>query len=122
MLNQLIVLLLSYFWNLFVDLHDPVYYDSLTTGSNVFKRDEGGLSFLTVVNQLRLTRKPRFPFPTKEVYQYEVIEFTFKDNHLIDKQTMTMPEYSSFWFRNTRVPYVLAVNAFKKLKRRGDYG
>lgn len=108
-------LLLSFFWNWWVKFHIPVTYQAQFVNKEVFKRKDGDYFHVIEVSQFKYSRVPRPPFLGRAVYQYEVTQCIFKDKHLVTKTTRVMPEYSSILFRNTRVPYVLAVNAFLEL-------
>ena len=97
-------LVLSFFWNWWVQYHAPVSYHSKLLNTEVME-----------VRQIRYNRNPKPPFVGKVIYVYHVTQYVFKDKHLVKTISKTMPEFSGKLFRNTRVPYVLAVNAFLEL-------
>lgn len=85
--------------------------------TEVITRRDGEYFYLIEVKQIKYCRRPRPPFMRRVVYLYQVTQYVFKDKHVIDTISRTMPELCNFMFRNTKVPYVLAVNAFLDLTK-----
>lgn len=109
-----------YLWNMLVEYQKPVEYTAIETNNNhTFKTNKNDLIFLLEVKQLRVKRKPRFPFISKVIYQYDVTQYTFRDNVFVNKRNARMPEFSFFLFRNTKIPHVLATNAFLEFNKEG---
>ena len=120
MVRQLIAGLLMYVWNAFVDFQKPIVYTIVETNNNqTFRFNRDGFIYLLEVKQLRKKRKPRFPFRSKIVYLYEVTQYTFKDNAFVNKRSDKLPEFCIFLFRNTKIPHVLAANAFLEFNKEG---
>lgn len=107
--------MLSFLWNWLVQFHMPVYYKAQLVNTEVITKRDDAFHYVIEVTQIRYSRNPKPPFLGKVVYVYKVTQYVFKDKHLINTVSKTMPEFSGRLFRNTRVPYVLAVNAFLEL-------
>ena len=95
--------------------HAPVSYHSELLNTEVITRQDDIFHYMLEVQQIRYSRSPKPPFVGKVIYVYQVTQYVFKDKHLVNTISKTMPEFSGKMFRNTRVPYVLAVNAFLEL-------
>ena len=107
--------MLSFFWNWWVQYHAPVSYHSKLLNTEVITKKDDIFQYVMEVRQIRYNRNPKPPFVGKVIYVYHVTQYVFKDKHLVKTISKTMPEFSGKLFRNTRVPYVLAVNAFLEL-------
>lgn len=107
--------MLSFFWNWLVQFHQPVQYKAELVNTEVITKKDDDYHYVMEVSQIRYNRTPKPPFIGRKVYAYQVTQYVFKDKHLVNSVSKTIPEFSSFMFRNTRVPYVLAVNAFLEL-------
>ena len=83
--------------------------------TEVITKKDDVFQYVMEVTQIRHCRNPKPPFIGKAIYVYQVTQYVFKDKHLVNTISKTMPEFSGKMFRNTRVPYVLAVNAFLEL-------
>ena len=120
MFRQIVSGLLMYIWNIFVDYHKPVKYTYDETHNNhMFRINEGNLTYVLEVKQIKVKRKPRFPFKSRVSYLYEVTQYVFKNGDFVNRITERMPEFSFFLFRNTKIPHVLAVNAFLEFHKEG---
>lgn len=108
-------LVLSFFWNWWVQYHAPVSYHSELLNTEVITKKDDIFQYVMEVRQIRYNRNPKPPFVGKVIYVYHVTQYVFKDKHPVKTISKTMPEFSGKLFRNTRVPYVLAVNAFLEL-------
>ena len=95
--------------------HTPVSYHSELLNTEVITKKDDIFQYMLEVQQIRYSRSPKSPFARKVIYVYHVTQYVFKDKHLVKTISKTMPEFSGKLFRNTRVPYVLAVNAFLEL-------
>lgn len=107
--------ILVWFWNVLAKLHAPVKYESLVTGNSYTSRteDKNGISQLYYVKQLKIIRSPRRPFFPRIQYIYEVTEMTYRDNRFEIGKTRSFPDLAGGLFRRTKIPHVLAINAFR---------
>ena len=120
MVRQIIAALLMYLWNTVVEYQKPVKYSSIETNNNhSFRFHKDNVVYVLEVKQLKVRRKPRFPFRSRTSYLYEVTQYVFKNGDFVDRITVRMPEFSSLLFRNTKIPHVLAVNAFLEFHKEG---
>lgn len=103
-----------YLWNTVVHYQKPVTYKVVETPNRYMshQHEAGGITYIFEVKQLRHSRTPKKPFIGKTVYQYEVTQYVFKEGDFQASVTKEMPEYSFWLFRNTKIPHVLAINAF----------
>lgn len=117
-MNTMLTALLVWWWNVLVRHSSPFEYVHVSTGNNHIthtqneKTQEG---YVFEVIQLKVSRRPRTLFRSRTVYQYRVTRHYFHKEKFVRSQSDVMPEFCSFLFRNTKVPHVLAVNAFLKI-------
>lgn len=117
MFTQLITSLLMYVWNYFVDYQKPVEYSQVETNNNYrFKVEKDEQVLIIEVKQLKLSRIPKKPFRSKVVYLYEVTQYAFKDGVFTGSINDKYPEFCTRLFRNTKIPHLMAVNAFLGVK------
>ncbi len=103
-----------YVWNMIVNYQKPIVYElSETPNRYMSHQHEGdGITNIFEVKQLKHSRIPKKPFRGKVIYQYEVTQYVFKEGNFQSSKTERMPEYGGWLFRNTKVPHILAINAF----------
>ena len=113
MFAKFLVVLLYQIWNKITELQKPVKYEQVETNNNHrFKHEVNGCVLIFEVKQLRECRIPKFPFLRKTVYQYAVTQYAFKDGVFTNAKEDKIPEFCNWVFRNTKIPHLMAVNAF----------
>lgn len=113
MFTQFLVILLSHFWNKVTEYQKPIVYKSIETHNNYrLKHELDGCLLILEIKQLRQVRAPRFPFLNRTVYQYAITQYTYKEGVNVSVVKDKYPEYCWRWFRNTKIPHLMAVNAF----------
>jgi len=118
-MGSLILRVMMHFWNIINIYQRPVVYQQTVTNNRYMshKRELDNVTHVFDVKQLKISRTPRKPFRAKAVYSYEVSRYTFREGEFIDKHTVRMPELCLFLFRNTKIPHVLAINAFLNIEQ-----
>lgn len=107
--------LLVWWWNVLMTHSTPFRYAHVSTGNNHIthtQNDPMQNAYVFEVVQLKVSRHPKLPFLPRVIYQYRVTRHHFHKDKFVKSQTDVMPELCSRLFRNTKVPHVLAVNAF----------
>ena len=113
MFTQVLVVLLSHIWNFVTEYQKPInYITSETHNNHLLKHGEGDNVVIFEIKQIKRMRIPRHPFPKRTVYQYVVTQYTYREGNNINISRDTLPEYCGKLFRNTKIPHLMAVNAF----------
>lgn len=114
-MDKLISMLLTFIWNFIYEYQRPVLYFECETNNNYSVKHidpASNLHYIFEVKQIKLQRRPQKPFWKSTVYLYDVNQYLFVNGKFVDKVCIRYPEYSLSLFRNTKVPHVLAINAF----------
>lgn len=113
-MGNLLIGFVMFLWNKMVHHQKPITYDAVETPNRYMchQKHPGDITHVFEVKQLKMSRTPKKPFWGKTIYQYEVTMYVFVGGEYEQKRSARLPEYCYFLFRNTKIPHVLAINAF----------
>lgn len=113
MFKHIVAGLLMYLWNWMIDFQKPITYSETETHNDYkLKINRTDCTQIIVVKQLRLVRKPSRLFKKKVAYLYDVTQYTFIDGKNCAIKSNRYPEYCWSLFRITKIPHLMAMNAF----------
>lgn len=113
MFKHFIAGLLMYLWNWLVKFQEPVTYSETETNHDYkFRINRTDCTHIIVVKQLKLVRKTSNSIWKKVVYVYDVKQYTFVDGNNCTVKGDRYPEYCWALFRITKIPHLMAMNAF----------